>query len=127
MGHRGHGVVHRVVRVRLFLLVPLVGPHHVGDWQAVTGRLARTVESLRRQEGAWRAVICCQERPPLPDDPRLIWLPFTDPMPGNDKWRKLAALCDHLCDDAVRELSMEATPPDLKLEKEHSDKDIVTK
>ena len=30
-------------------------------------------------------------------------------------------------DDAIRELSVEATPPDLKLEKEHDDKGIVTK
>ncbi|MCR8550721.1 hypothetical protein M4578_23090 [Salipiger sp. P9] len=81
---------------QVIFLVPLVGPQHVGDWQAVTQRLAGTLESFRRQEGAWQAVICCQERPPLPDDSRLHWLPFTDPMPGNDKWRKLAALCDHL-------------------------------
>ncbi|MBN9888447.1 hypothetical protein [Salipiger abyssi] len=81
---------------QVIFLVPLVGPHHVSDWQAVTARLAQTVESFRRQEGAWQAVICCQERPPLPDDPRLHWLPFNDPTPGNDKWRKLAALCDHL-------------------------------
>ncbi|MCA0961455.1 hypothetical protein [Salipiger bermudensis] len=81
---------------KVIFLVPLVGPHHVGDWQAVTERLQQTVESFRRQNGAWEAVICCQERPPLPDDPRLSWLPFDDPTPGNDKWRKLAALCDHL-------------------------------
>lgn len=81
---------------KVIFLVPLVGPHHVGDWQAVSERLAQTVESFRRQDGAWEAVICCQERPPLPDDPRLRWLPFDDPTPGNDKWRKLAALCDDL-------------------------------
>lgn len=81
---------------QVIFLVPLVGPNHVTDWQAVTARLAQTVESFRRQQGAWQAVICCQERPPLLDDPRLRWLPFTDPTPGNDKWRKLAALCDHL-------------------------------
>ena len=28
--------------------------------------------------------------------------------------------------DAITKLSMEATPPDLKLEREHGDKDIVT-
>ncbi|WP_226626893.1 hypothetical protein [Alloyangia pacifica] len=81
-------------------LMPLVGPHHVGDWQAVTARLAQTLESFHRQDGAWRAVICCQERPPLPEgmaeDTRISWLPFDDPTPGNDKWRKLAALCAHL-------------------------------
>lgn len=84
----------------VIFLIPLVGPHHVGDWQAVIARLAQTLESFRRQEGAWRAVICCQERPPLPEglaeDKRISWLPFDDPTPGNDKWRKLAALCDNL-------------------------------
>ncbi|MBE9637847.1 hypothetical protein [Salipiger mangrovisoli] len=84
----------------VIFLIPLVGPHHVGDWQAVIARLAQTLESFRRQQGAWQAVICCQQRPALPDvladDARVHWLPFDDPTPGNDKWRKLAALCDHL-------------------------------
>ncbi|WP_417724779.1 hypothetical protein [Salipiger sp.] len=88
------GPLPRVTEV--IFLVPLVGPEAVGDWQAVTRRLGATLDSFRRQEGAWRAVICCQERPPLPDDPRICWLPFDDPAPGNDKWRKLSALCDHL-------------------------------
>ncbi|MCA0938330.1 hypothetical protein LCM08_23725 [Salipiger pacificus] len=87
-------------------LIPLVGPHHVGDWQAVIARLAQTLESFRRQEGAWRAVICCQQRPPLPEalggDARIGWLPFDDPTPGNDKWRKLAALYDHLGETVTR-------------------------
>lgn len=86
----------RATATRVIFLVPLVGPHDVGDWQAVTERLSQTLESFRRQSGDWQAVICCQERPPLPEDDRLHWLPFDDPTPGNDKWRKLAALCDHL-------------------------------
>ena len=86
----------------VIFLVPLVSPDHVGDWAAVTERLAQTIESFRRQAGPWQAVICCQQRPPLPDDPRLHWLPFDDPTPGNDKWRKLAALYDHLPKVATR-------------------------
>lgn len=81
---------------QVIFLVPLVGPDQVGDWDAVVERLNSTIESLRRQTAPWQAVICCQRRPPLPDDPRLHWLPFDDPTPGNDKWRKLAALCDQL-------------------------------
>ncbi|WP_425098935.1 hypothetical protein [Tropicibacter sp. S64] len=78
-------------------LIPLVGPGPVKDWTAVTDRLQTTLQSLLDQDDPnWRAVICCQERPPLPDDPRITHLPFTDSTPGNDKWRKLAALCDHL-------------------------------
>ncbi|MCA0997620.1 hypothetical protein [Alloyangia pacifica] len=94
-----HGQTRPRAEEVLFLL-PLVGPEHVGDWQAVTERLAQTLRSFRRQSGAWRAVICCQQRPPLPralaEDERISWLPFDDPTPGNDKWRKLAALCNHL-------------------------------
>lgn len=78
-------------------LIPLVGPADVGDWSAVTARLGQTLQSLLAQDSPdWRAVICCQTRPPLPDDARITHLPFDDPTPGNDKWRKLAALCDHL-------------------------------
>lgn len=74
-------------------LIPLVGPHQVTDWQAVTTRLSATLHSLIRQDAPhWRAVICCQQRPDLPDDPRITFLPFTDPTPGNDKWRKLRVL-----------------------------------
>ena len=35
-------------------------------------------------------------RKDLADDPRVTFLPFTTPVEGNDKWRKLAQLCDHL-------------------------------
>ncbi|MGY9047061.1 hypothetical protein P775_18425 [Puniceibacterium antarcticum] len=78
-------------------LIPLVSPDHVGDWDAVTARLNQTLQSLMDQsDPSWRAVICCQQKPPLPDDPRITHLPFSDPTPGNDKWRKLAALYDHL-------------------------------
>ncbi|WP_136441180.1 hypothetical protein [Pacificoceanicola onchidii] len=84
-------------RETVTFLIPLVGPGPVKDWQAVTDRLQATLLSFLAQDNPnWRAVICCQERPPLPDDPRISYLPFDDPTPGNDKWRKLAALCDHL-------------------------------
>lgn len=80
-------------------LIPLVGPHHVGDWQAVQDRLQGTLDSLLAQtDTRWRAVICCQDRPALPDDPRITHLPYDDPTPGNDKWRKLAALYDAMAD-----------------------------
>ncbi|WGW03335.1 hypothetical protein [Tropicibacter oceani] len=84
-------------RETVTFLIPLVGPRQVGDWQAVTQRLQSTLHSFLAQDNRnWRAVICCQQRPPLPDDPRITHLSFDDPTPGNDKWRKLAALCDHL-------------------------------
>lgn len=85
------------LRKQVVFLIPLVGPDQVGDWQAVTDRLQATLHCMRTQNDPhWQAVICCQERPPLPDDPRIRFLPFDDPEPGNDKWRKLAALTGHL-------------------------------
>lgn len=78
-------------------LIPLVGQHHVGNWPAVVQRLHLTLSSLTAQDNPnWHAVICCQQHPALPDDPRITYLPFDDPTPGNDKWRKLACLFDHL-------------------------------
>lgn len=84
-------------RKQVTFLIPLVGPHHVGDWPAVVDRLGATLQCILEQSNPhWNVVVCCQERPELPDDPRITYLPFDDPEPGNDKWRKLAALCDHL-------------------------------
>jgi hypothetical protein len=81
------------LRKSVIFLIPLVGPEQVGDWQAVTERLTATLHCLLAQDDPhWQVVICCQERPPLPEDPRIRFLPFEDPEPGNDKWRKLAAL-----------------------------------
>jgi len=78
----------------LLFLLPLVGRHHVGDWSAVERRLAATLESFRRQTSPrWRALVCSQDRPNLPDDSRIAFVPFREVVDGNDKWRKLAALC----------------------------------
>lgn len=80
-------------------LIPLVGSHHVGDWNAVENRFARTIDSLCRQtDGAWRAVVCGQDRPSLPEDDRLHFLPFGQRREANDKWDKLSALCRGLAE-----------------------------
>jgi hypothetical protein len=80
-------------------LIPLVAPRQVGDWTVVTERLQATLQGLIAQsDSRWRALLCCQQPPPLPADGRIAHLPFDDPAPGNDKWRKLAALCAALPD-----------------------------
>lgn len=83
---------------KVVFLIPLVGRHHVGDWPGTCARLMATLAAFQRQSNPnWQAVICGQDRPEgLPDDPRITFLPFTEPVEGNDKWRKLALLCDHL-------------------------------
>ena len=81
----------------VLFLIPLVGPDDVSDWSAVERRLTATLRSFALQDDPrWRAIVCCQKRPALPEDSRITHLPFEDPAPGNDKWRKLAALADHL-------------------------------
>ncbi|MFP7673726.1 hypothetical protein ACG74X_10280 [Marivita sp. S0852] len=78
-------------------LIPLVGAHHVKDWPAVVDRLNATLRSFIRQDNPnWTATICCQQEPDLPDDKRIGFLPFDDPTPGNDKWRKLRVLAQSL-------------------------------
>lgn len=84
-------------RKQVSFLIPLVSPAHVTDWTAVTERLNATLHCMIAQDDPhWHAMICCQERPPLPEDERISWLPFDDPTPGNDKWRKLGALVNRL-------------------------------
>lgn len=82
----------------VIFLIPLVGRHHVGDWEGTCQRLRATLDAfLRQTDPNWRAVICGQDRPAdLPEDTRITFLPFTEKVDGNDKWRKLAALADHL-------------------------------
>ncbi|MDV7142530.1 hypothetical protein R3X27_07520 [Tropicimonas sp. TH_r6] len=76
-------------------LTPLVGRHHVGNWNDVEARLADTVASWRAQSsGRWHAVICGQDRPDsIEFDDQIRFLPFTKPFEGNDKWAKLDQLC----------------------------------
>ena len=95
-------------------LIPLVSPADVTDWQAVTDRLAGTLDSFIAQEDPrWQATICCQDRPPLPDDPRIRLLPFTDDTPGNDKWRKLHTLVQSLMRESGPAYAMPFDADDL--------------
>lgn len=85
----------------LTFMIPLVGKHHVKDWSGVSRRLAATLTSFTHQDSTnWRALICGQDTPDLPDalaqDPRIIFLPFTTAVEGNDKWAKLRTLCEAL-------------------------------
>lgn len=91
--------VRKATAKQVTFLLPLVGPDHVGDWDAVVARLRSTLDGFLAQDRSdWTAAICCQVRPDLPDDRRIIHLPFTDPTPGNDKWRKLRQLSEALPD-----------------------------
>lgn len=74
-------------------LIPLVGAHIVQDWEGVVGRLRHSLARLIAQSDPnWRAFICCQDRPDLPNDPRISFVPFEETHQRNDKWAKLAHL-----------------------------------
>ncbi|MBS8227050.1 hypothetical protein [Vannielia litorea] len=97
LSRRGHLVAAPSAPEVVFIL-PLVGKHHVGDWATVEARLCETLASFTAQtDGHWRALICGQDAPTLPPDlehdARITFLPFTETVEGNDKWKKLAALC----------------------------------
>jgi len=78
-------------------LIPLVKAADVQDWDAVQTRLNQTLSSLQVQSNPnWQVFIACQNRPTLPDDPRIHHLPFTQSGQGNDKWEKLGALAKTL-------------------------------
>ncbi|EAR49995.1 hypothetical protein OG2516_07330 [Oceanicola granulosus HTCC2516] len=95
-------------------LVPLVGRHHVGDWEAVSARLARTLASFAAQtDGRWQALVCGQDRPDIALDGRVTFLPFSDEIAGNDKWDKLARLCAALPEAAPQGYAMPFDADDL--------------
>ncbi|MDT0682630.1 hypothetical protein RM543_08030 [Roseicyclus sp. F158] len=73
-------------------LIPLVGKHHVGNWDAVSARLHTTLESLARGGGTWQALICGQDRPTGDLPKAATFLPFAKGVEGNDKWDKLRSL-----------------------------------
>lgn len=87
----------------IVFLIPMVGPASVSDWGHIRHLLSRTLDSFVRQSNThWRAIICCQEDPQLSRKGNVQFLAFDDPNPGNDKWRKLAALYGHLRATAKR-------------------------
>ena len=82
-------------------LIPLVGPDMVQDWSVVERLLNTTLSSFATQTNHnWRAVVCCQVAPDLPDDARVSYLQFDRDVVGNDKWSKLSELYKHLAGSA---------------------------
>lgn len=79
--------------LQVVFLIPLVKREHVRDWSVVETHLQQTLTSfLHQSDPNWIAIICGQDRPELPNDNRVQFLNFDDPISGNDKWAKLAKL-----------------------------------
>ena len=82
---------------RVTFMIPLVKSADVSDWDAVQTRLLTTLAGFQAQTNSnWQAFIACQDRPQLPDDPRIHHVPFTQSGQGNDKWEKLGSLAQYL-------------------------------
>ncbi len=77
--------------------LPLVAKARSDDWSQVEANLARTLASFRNQtRKGWQAVICGQDRPALPQDDRITFLPFDGPDTFFDKGAKMFALARHV-------------------------------
>ena len=50
---------------------------------------------VNQSDPNWTAIICGQDRPSLPNDERIHFLPYHQPITGNDKWAKLAKLVEY--------------------------------
>ena len=83
--------------------IPLIGRDRAGDWALVEANLEATLASLLRQsDPRWRAIICSQDCPKLPEDRRIAFLPFQEPPDVQnpiDKYRKIRVLKDHVASD----------------------------
>jgi len=93
---RGEKRARQSTAAQVVFLLPLVRREHVSDWSLVEDNLLKTLMSFVNQSDPnWIAIICGQDRPSLPNDKRIHFLPFDQPITGNDKWAKLAKLVEY--------------------------------
>ncbi|MEO0344031.1 MAG: glycosyltransferase family A protein [Pseudomonadota bacterium] len=74
--------------------MPLISKQRSKNWNRTIGLLHLTINSLLAQNDPnWQVIIVCQEKPDLPDDPRVHFRRFEKDVSSNlrtDKWMKLA-------------------------------------
>ena len=93
---RGEKRARQSTASQVVFLLPLVRRKQVSDWSLVEDNLLKTLMSFVNQSDPnWIAIICGQDRPSLPNDERIHFLPFDQPITGNDKWAKLAKLVEY--------------------------------
>lgn len=93
---RGEKRARQSTASQVVFLLPLVRRKQVSDWSLVEDNLLKTLMSFVNQSDPnWIAIICGQDRPSLPIDERIHFLPFDQPITGNDKWAKLAKLVEY--------------------------------
>ncbi len=82
---------------KVIFTIPLVARDKTGDWPKIQRLLTQTLASLLRQRDPnWSALVCCQDRPNLPDDPRITHLPYTGSTRGSDRTKKIAMLFEEV-------------------------------
>ncbi|QXT40508.1 putative rhamnosyl transferase [Gymnodinialimonas ceratoperidinii] len=84
--------------VPVVFCAPLMGKHFAEDWAKVSAGVARMVRSLLAQSDPnWTLLLTSQDRPEgLPDDPRIVFLPFEAEVTGMDKRQKVMHLMQEL-------------------------------
>lgn len=93
---RGEKRARQSTASQVVFLLPLVRRKQVSDWSLVEDNLLKTLMSFVNQSDPnWIAIICGQDRPSLTIDERIHFLPFDQPITGNDKWAKLAKLVEY--------------------------------
>ena len=93
---RGEKRARQSTASQVVFLLPLVRREQVSDWSLVEDNLLKTLMSFVNQSDPnWIALICGQDRPSLPNDERIHFFPFDQPITGNDKWAKLAKLVEY--------------------------------
>lgn len=79
-------------------MIPLIPKKRTDDWNRVQYLLNATLRSLTNQtNGHWQALVCCQDVPEMPADPRIHHVPFSDARSvttRTDKWAKIREMCE---------------------------------
>jgi hypothetical protein len=77
--------------------MPLVSKRRAKDWEVVQTQLNQTLASFQRQSSDnWQVVIAGQDRPHLPDDPRIQFIKANVSDKFYDKGDKRRILIDHI-------------------------------
>ncbi|MEM9715196.1 MAG: glycosyltransferase family 2 protein [Pseudomonadota bacterium] len=92
-----HKVPENLDDPKVTFLIPLIAKKRAQNWSVVEFLLAETLRSIRHQTNPnWHVIICGQDRPELPEDPRIVFEPFTRDIADSkrtDKWLKNKVLC----------------------------------
>jgi len=71
----------------------VIGKDKAKDWDSVTQLLTQTAQTVLAQTNPnWIWLVTGQDKPPLPDDPRITWVPWDKQVDGHDQSPKMVDL-----------------------------------